>query len=133
MGLNLKGFFMATVGYNSLEASKRLKKGDFSEKQAEATVEVLDKMIIELASKEDVSHLGDAVRKEIKNLDKSFKKDIESQDKFFESKLNQSGSELREKMTYRFGGMMFGIFVSIASILFFVWNDLKSLLQTSIG
>lgn len=118
---------MATVGYNSLEAAKRLKKGDFSEKQAEATVEVLDKMIIELASKEDVSHLGDAVRNEMKNLDKSFKKDIESQDKFFESKLNESGSELREKMTYRFGAIMIGGVVSLASLLAFIWNDLKPL------
>ena len=87
---------MATIAFDTLRFSKRLKDAGVPDKQAEAEAlaEVFEVNVKELATKDDIMH----VRKDFEVV----RKDMDAMEKRIDDKLTM----LEQRMTIKLGGLM---------------------------
>ena len=81
-----------------IPATHRLEQSGMTRNEAEAVVSELQKVVLPLATKDDLSKLGQSIRSDMKSMEKSIRSGMESMEKSIRSDMGSMEKSIRSDM-----------------------------------
>ncbi len=126
---------MHAVAFDTLEAAKRLRAAGFDETQSDALVGAFaSNMLQGLASKDDLTHLEESIRKDMLHMEERLDARLAQQDARMaqlEERMNVKLAKLEERMNVKFGriedNLGYRLTVRMAGTIIVVFGGLRLL------